>query len=155
MRAVGFCRITHTKQPRTGCLGIKKCLNQSSRKFSSSQYHATMYSSDNNSQKSQQGSDNNNASTRPGYNSGSGGSRHMACKTCRERKVRCDGGQPACEKCQRSSEECIYPTGSRKTKTDLVESMEMLQERLGTFIFIQPSRLSSRNPASRIIVVFS
>lgn len=90
-------------------------------------------------QKPQRRSDNNNASgttsnapPRPINNSGGGGPRHMACKACRDRKVRCDGGQPACEKCQRASEECIYTAGSRKTKTDLVETMEMLQERLGT-----------------------
>ncbi len=96
-----------------------------------------MYS---NGQRSQHRNGNNNASgtssdtpPRPVNNGEGGGLRHMACKTCRDRKVRCDGGLPACGKCQRAGEECIYTAGSRKTKTDLVESMEVLQERLGTF----------------------
>ena len=74
-----------------------------------------------------------NTPTHPANNNEGGGPRHVACKTCRDRKVRCDGGQPACEKCQRAGEVCIYTPGAKKTRTDLVETVEMLQERLGIF----------------------
>ena len=43
-------------------------------------------------------------------------------------------------KCQRAGEECVYAPRSRKTKTDLVESMEMLQERLGMFFNLSYAR---------------
>ncbi|KAI0402675.1 hypothetical protein F4802DRAFT_574611 [Xylaria palmicola] len=57
-------------------------------------------------------------------------SRHIACKLCRDRKVRCDGGQPACEKCRRSGENCIYVPTHKPTKADLAQTIESLQERL-------------------------
>lgn len=59
------------------------------------------------------------------------GSRHLACKTCRDRKVRCDGLQPACQKCERAGEKCVYIMPFKQSKAELAESMEMLQERLG------------------------
>ncbi|KAI1182240.1 hypothetical protein F5B17DRAFT_435844 [Nemania serpens] len=59
-------------------------------------------------------------------------SRHIACKLCRDRKVRCDGGQPSCEKCRRSGETCIYVPTHKPTKADLAQTIESLQERLGT-----------------------
>ncbi|KAI1126477.1 hypothetical protein F5Y10DRAFT_211194 [Nemania abortiva] len=57
-------------------------------------------------------------------------SRHIACKSCRDRKVRCDGGQPSCEKCRRSGETCIYVPTHKPTKADLAQTIESLQERL-------------------------
>ncbi|OCK75781.1 hypothetical protein K432DRAFT_396987 [Lepidopterella palustris CBS 459.81] len=60
----------------------------------------------------------------------SGSSRHMACKTCRDRKVRFDGGQPSCEKCKKSHETCVYVPASKQTRADLTETIEGLQERL-------------------------
>ncbi|KAI1261885.1 hypothetical protein F5Y18DRAFT_189016 [Xylariaceae sp. FL1019] len=57
-------------------------------------------------------------------------SRHIACKLCRDRKVRCDGGQPSCEKCTRSGENCIYVPTHKPTKADLAQTIEALQERL-------------------------
>ncbi|KAF4236333.1 hypothetical protein CNMCM8980_003095 [Aspergillus fumigatiaffinis] len=57
-------------------------------------------------------------------------SRHMACRTCRERKVRCDGGQPSCETCKRHGEKCVYVQSSRQTKNDLLAKIDNLQERL-------------------------
>ncbi|KAI0548056.1 hypothetical protein F4679DRAFT_331371 [Xylaria curta] len=57
-------------------------------------------------------------------------SRHIACKLCRDRKVRCDGGQPSCEKCRRSGETCIYVPTHKPTKADLAQTIESLQERL-------------------------
>ncbi|PVH92276.1 hypothetical protein DM02DRAFT_544014 [Periconia macrospinosa] len=32
----------------------------------------------------------------------------MACRRCRTRKVRCNGGKPTCANCQESSEPCVY-----------------------------------------------
>ncbi|KAI8627419.1 hypothetical protein F5Y19DRAFT_178664 [Xylariaceae sp. FL1651] len=57
-------------------------------------------------------------------------SRHIACKLCRDRKVRCDGGQPTCEKCRRSGETCVYVPTHKPTKADLAQTIESLQERL-------------------------
>ncbi|GAB1214364.1 hypothetical protein ATERTT37_003526 [Aspergillus terreus] len=57
-------------------------------------------------------------------------SRHMACRTCRERKVRCDGGQPSCETCKRHGEKCVYVQSARQTKNDLLAKIDNLQERL-------------------------
>ncbi|KAI1822706.1 hypothetical protein F4861DRAFT_378237 [Xylaria intraflava] len=57
-------------------------------------------------------------------------SRHIACKLCRDRKVRCDGGQPSCEKCRRSGETCVYVPTHKPTKADLAQTIESLQERL-------------------------
>ncbi|KAI1325209.1 hypothetical protein F5Y16DRAFT_276643 [Xylariaceae sp. FL0255] len=57
-------------------------------------------------------------------------SRHIACKLCRDRKVRCDGATPSCEKCRRSGEACIYVPTHKPTKADLAQTIESLQERL-------------------------
>ncbi|OIW32211.1 hypothetical protein CONLIGDRAFT_629910 [Coniochaeta ligniaria NRRL 30616] len=58
--------------------------------------------------------------------------RHVACKLCRERKVRCPGQQPACDKCRRAGEECIYLPAQKpfKSASDLHETVEALQKRL-------------------------
>ncbi|KAI1136387.1 hypothetical protein F5Y05DRAFT_415157 [Hypoxylon sp. FL0543] len=57
-------------------------------------------------------------------------SRHMACKVCRDRKVRCDGNQPACDKCIRSGDECVYAPPSLPSRQELAQTIESLQERL-------------------------
>ncbi|EHK39353.1 hypothetical protein TRIATDRAFT_133358 [Trichoderma atroviride IMI 206040] len=57
-------------------------------------------------------------------------SRRIACKLCRDRKVRCGGEQPACEKCRRAGEECVYLSTQRPTKADLLQTVEDLQKRL-------------------------
>ncbi|KAI9370399.1 hypothetical protein BJX61DRAFT_96202 [Aspergillus egyptiacus] len=70
------------------------------------------------------------------------GSRHMACRTCRERKVRCDGAQPSCETCKRHGEKCVYIRSAKQTKTDLLEKIENLQERLAR----AEAQLNSQTP---------
>ncbi|KAI9730797.1 MAG: hypothetical protein M1818_008077 [Claussenomyces sp. TS43310] len=60
----------------------------------------------------------------------SGVLRHTACRLCRDRKVRCNGEQPACETCRRAGEECVYLPTCRPNKVDLVQTVETLQERL-------------------------
>ncbi|KKK13009.1 hypothetical protein ARAM_001881 [Aspergillus rambellii] len=57
-------------------------------------------------------------------------SRHMACRTCRDRKVRCDGGQPSCETCKRHGETCVYVQSTRQSKNDLLAKIDDLQDRL-------------------------
>ncbi|PHH93301.1 hypothetical protein CDD83_8000 [Cordyceps sp. RAO-2017] len=34
----------------------------------------------------------------------------VACELCRKRKIRCDGGRPACEPCRRKRNVCVYPS---------------------------------------------
>lgn len=36
-----------------------------------------------------------------------------ACESCRKRKVKCDGAVPACERCLKTSIECVYEGGIR------------------------------------------
>lgn len=52
-------------------------------------------------------------------------------KLCRDRKVRCGGEQPACEKCRRAGEECVYLATQKPSKADLAQTVEALQRRLG------------------------
>ncbi|GBE86655.1 hypothetical protein SCP_0905350 [Sparassis crispa] len=49
--------------------------------------------------------------------------RGRACLRCRRRKVRCDGGQPACGQCMRANkiDECEYTFGAGLTATQLLE----------------------------------
>ncbi|KAJ5958020.1 uncharacterized protein N7479_005170 [Penicillium vulpinum] len=56
--------------------------------------------------------------------------RHKACNLCRERKVRCDGDQPACEKCRGSGDTCVYSPVSKLTKAHLAETIESLRDRI-------------------------
>ena len=57
--------------------------------------------------------------------------RHTACKMCRDKKVRCDGEQPACSKCLRSGEQCVYAPIVTPTRATLASMVKDLQERLG------------------------
>lgn len=52
-------------------------------------------------------------------------------KLCRDRKVRCGGEQPACEKCRRAGEQCVYLPTQKPSKADLAHTVEVLQQRLG------------------------
>ena len=36
-----------------------------------------------------------------------------ACEECRRRKIKCTGGKPACEHCEKYSRTCIYIGGKR------------------------------------------
>ncbi|KAL9124057.1 MAG: hypothetical protein Q9217_006578, partial [Psora testacea] len=59
-------------------------------------------------------------------------SRHRACKLCRDRKVRCDGNQPVCDKCRRLGENCVYSPTYKPTKADLAQTIESLRDRIDT-----------------------
>ncbi|KAF3011505.1 hypothetical protein E8E14_008236 [Neopestalotiopsis sp. 37M] len=56
--------------------------------------------------------------------------RHIACKLCRDRKVKCGGEQPQCRKCLQAGEQCVYMPVQRPTKADLAQTVESLQKRL-------------------------
>ena len=58
-------------------------------------------------------------------------SRRIACKLCRDRKVRCDGEQPSCQRCLRAGETCVYTPTSCPTKADLLQTIESLRARVG------------------------
>lgn len=40
--------------------------------------------------------------------------RKAACLACRQRKVKCSGTKPICERCVRFSKKCVYGLGVRK-----------------------------------------
>ncbi|CAI4213981.1 unnamed protein product [Parascedosporium putredinis] len=60
----------------------------------------------------------------------------MACKHCRDRKVRCDGEQPSCAKCVRAGEECVYLATQRPSRADLTQTVQALQQRLRMRTFL-------------------
>ncbi|KAH6844705.1 hypothetical protein B0I37DRAFT_378112 [Chaetomium sp. MPI-CAGE-AT-0009] len=64
------------------------------------------------------------------YDNMNGVSRHIACVLCRDRKVRCNGEQPACEKCRQAGEKCVYLPTCRPNKADLAQKLDTLQQRL-------------------------
>jgi hypothetical protein len=39
---------------------------------------------------------------------------HQACQQCKERKGRCDGGQPCCSYCSKHEKHCIYTVRRRR-----------------------------------------
>ncbi|ORX74254.1 hypothetical protein DL89DRAFT_220126, partial [Linderina pennispora] len=38
----------------------------------------------------------------------------LACTTCRQRKVKCDGARPSCKTCAKFNWPCIYQPSNRK-----------------------------------------
>ncbi|KAL4922104.1 hypothetical protein BDW62DRAFT_207873 [Aspergillus aurantiobrunneus] len=61
----------------------------------------------------------------------------LSCLRCRDRKLRCDRGEPECRRCQASSLQCVYPAkrkarGSRQKSEihRLDHRLEALEERL-------------------------
>ncbi|KAF2846070.1 hypothetical protein T440DRAFT_406506, partial [Plenodomus tracheiphilus IPT5] len=62
--------------------------------------------------------------------SGVSSTRHAACAECRQRKVRCDGGQPYCQNCSRRGSECIYVRNSSQDKQEMMEMIKSLSKRL-------------------------
>lgn len=55
----------------------------------------------------------------------------QSCLTCRRRKVRCDGGRPACAKCLRINEHCAYNVHDStvtRLQNALIASEQRLQE---------------------------
>lgn len=56
--------------------------------------------------------------------------RHTACTSCRQRKVRCDGGQPRCNRCAVRGDECVYSRHSSQDQQELLVMLNDLNERL-------------------------
>lgn len=56
--------------------------------------------------------------------------RHAACIDCRQRKVRCDGGQPYCRNCRRRSVKCIYVRTSGQDRQEMLFMIKELSDRL-------------------------
>lgn len=63
----------------------------------------------------------------------SGTSRHKACNHCREKKIRCDGGQP-CQRCRAGGDVCDYSAQTKPTKLDLTQALEAFNDRLCKFV---------------------
>jgi Fungal Zn(2)-Cys(6) binuclear cluster domain len=62
-----------------------------------------------------------------------GTNRHIACKACRERKVRCGGGQPACQGCVKRGQDCVYaiPRDQDSANEEIAQTLKILTSRLG------------------------
>lgn len=80
----------------------------------------------------------------------------MACKTCRDRKVRCDGGQPSCQKCDRAGHTCVYVPATKYSKADLIDAVQSLSERLGEYfwpLILDAAAASSWVASSKALVL--
>ena len=76
--------------------------------------------------------------------------KHIACSRCRERKVKCDGGKPACRRCQRLGHECRYIQGKKQQgKGEWVHHLGMFSAQPGKYLFEQ-LRLSPRSYPQRV-----
>ncbi|KAH8589110.1 hypothetical protein B0O99DRAFT_637738 [Bisporella sp. PMI_857] len=62
--------------------------------------------------------------------SGGNGSRHAACTECRQRKVRCDGGQPCCQNCMRRGSTCVFTRNLGQEKEEMLNMINELSDRL-------------------------
>ncbi|KAL9095963.1 MAG: hypothetical protein Q9165_001961 [Trypethelium subeluteriae] len=91
--------------------------------------------------------------------SGSTRSRHTACIECRQRKVRCDGGQPYCQNCLRRGSTCVFTRNSDLEKEELLSKINELADRLSqaerTFATqsadVQPTSLSNEDMSQDIM----
>ena len=57
--------------------------------------------------------------------------RHLACVLCRDRKVKCDGGKPSCDKCIKAGETCSYTINPKASRAELHQTILQLNERIG------------------------
>ncbi|KAL4909505.1 hypothetical protein BDW74DRAFT_174707 [Aspergillus multicolor] len=65
----------------------------------------------------------------------------MACVSCRESKVKCDGGQPACSNCVNRNRECRYQAFDKR-KLPLRVAIELLSSRVNQlYCFIRDNGL--------------
>lgn len=70
--------------------------------------------------------------------------RRVACDVCRERKVRCDKGQPHCGRCGRLGHICRYTTSRKQyaSKLDISDALLTLNARLGKYCIAIHSSLA-------------
>ncbi|KAF2804872.1 uncharacterized protein BDZ99DRAFT_144652 [Mytilinidion resinicola] len=59
------------------------------------------------------------------------GSWRIACKLCRTAKCGAMEKQPACDRCCRAGESCVYSQTQRPTKANLLQTITGLQDRVG------------------------
>jgi hypothetical protein len=57
--------------------------------------------------------------------------RHLACALCRDRKVKCDGGRPSCQRCVKVGKNCVYHATPSASRAELQETIRSLSERIG------------------------
>jgi hypothetical protein len=80
----------------------------------------------------------------------------LACVSCRARKLKCDRTKPACTRCVKVSNDCVYPE-SRRKPTFKRRNVKELEARLGTnyisFLAIYNTQVANyiHQPKSRII----
>ncbi|CEL56518.1 hypothetical protein RSOLAG1IB_07867 [Rhizoctonia solani AG-1 IB] len=87
--------------------------------------------------------------------------RYSACLLCRTRKVKCDGGQPKCGRCQASNQVCEYryPEHTSRTRQlqDKIKEMEAriqaIEQRRGSLSPATSSTRSISNPPDPLTVV--
>ncbi|KAK7415148.1 hypothetical protein QQX98_006092 [Neonectria punicea] len=68
----------------------------------------------------------------PASSSGTSRRKHVttACVSCRESKIKCDGGSPICSNCKNKGKECRYQAGDDKRKLSLRVAIELLSGRI-------------------------
>ncbi|KAL7934443.1 hypothetical protein V8C35DRAFT_28119 [Trichoderma chlorosporum] len=63
------------------------------------------------------------------------GTEPLACVSCRARKLKCDRTKPACTRCVKVKNECVYPE-SRRKPTFKRRNVKELEARLGRYPFV-------------------
>lgn len=56
----------------------------------------------------------------------------IACQSCRDSKIRCDGVRPVCGGCSRKDKECQYTLKDDKRRVSLRTAIDILSGRVGT-----------------------
>jgi hypothetical protein len=56
--------------------------------------------------------------------------RHIACSSCREQKVKCDGSFPSCARCIRYGSRCIYTSPGKASLANSNSALQTLRRRL-------------------------
>ncbi|KAL4738350.1 hypothetical protein BDV11DRAFT_189766 [Aspergillus similis] len=56
----------------------------------------------------------------------------LSCLRCKDRKLRCDRGEPQCKRCQNSSLQCLYPDKRKTRRTSQKSDIHRLDRRLET-----------------------
>nr|POE74063.1 hypothetical protein CFP56_72367 [Quercus suber] len=73
---------------------------------------------------------------------------HSACRSCRERKLRCDGQKPCCERCRDGSSKCEYILLSKR-RSRRTRPSDVRKEIEGSGTLCSPGTQSSTvSPAS-------
>ena len=57
-----------------------------------------------------------------------------ACRTCRERKTKCDGGKPSCGQCLALNMACVYPLSRKEENKATLEQLMSQNEQYKTLL---------------------